>query len=104
MGRPIFVLDKNRFMNLFDRSFDRRLVERNRAVKKVNKNCIWSVKGKTIPLRCSIKLNYQLEIVGDESVNSIDLHKEFYVNLLFDRSIYLPMCIHIGIDDFLDKQ
>ena len=41
-------------------------------------------------------LNYQLEIVGDESVTSIDHYDEFYVNLLFDHSIYRPMCTHMG--------
>ena len=41
-------------------------------------------------------LNYQLEIVGDEFVTSIGHSDEFYVNLLFDRSIYRPMCTHMG--------
>ena len=37
---------------------------------------------------------------GGESVTSIDHYDEFYVNLLFDRSIYRPMCTHnlIGND------
>ena len=39
-------------------------------------------------------LNYQLQIVGDEFVTSIGDDDEFYVNLLFDRSIYRPMCTH----------
>ena len=50
-----------------------------------------TTKGETIALGHSVKLNYQLEIVGDESVNSIDLYEEFYVNLRFDRSIYRPI-------------
>ena len=41
-------------------------------------------------------LNYQLEIVGEEFVSSIGHSDEFYVNLLFDRSIYRPMCKHMG--------
>ena len=41
-------------------------------------------------------LNYQLEIVGYEFVTSIGHSDEFYVNLLFDRSIYRPMCTHMG--------
>ena len=41
-------------------------------------------------------LNYQLEIVGEELVTSIGDSDEFYVNLLFDRSIYRPMCTHMG--------
>ena len=40
-------------------------------------------------------LNFQFEIVlGDEFVTSIDHYDEFHVNLLFDRSIYRPMCTH----------
>ena len=41
-------------------------------------------------------LNYQLEIVGEEFVTSIGDSDEFYVNLLFDRSIYRPMCTDMG--------
>ena len=41
-------------------------------------------------------LNYQLEIVGEDSVTYFDHDDEFYVNLLFDRSIYRPMCRHMG--------
>ena len=40
--------------------------------------------------------NYQLQVVGDEFVTFIDHDDEFYVNLLFDRSIYRPMCTHMG--------
>ena len=36
-------------------------------------------------------LNYRSEIVGDESVTSIDHYDEFYVILLFDR------CAHIWV-------
>ena len=42
----------------------------HRAVESVNKNGIWSIKDNTIPLRCLVKVNCQLEIVGDESVTS----------------------------------
>ena len=38
----------------------------------------------------------KLEIVGDEFLTSIDHCDEFHVNLLFDRSIYRPMCAHRG--------
>ena len=41
-------------------------------------------------------LNYQLEIVEDEFVTLIGHSDEFYVNLLFDRYIYRPMCTHMG--------
>ena len=41
-------------------------------------------------------LNYQLEIVGEEFVTSIGHSDEFYVNLLFDRSIYRPTYTHMG--------
>ena len=41
-------------------------------------------------------LNYQLEIVGEEFVTSIGHSNEFYVNILFDRNIYRPMCTHMG--------
>ena len=34
--------------------------------------------------------------VGEESVTSIHLCDEFYANLLFDRSIFRPMCTHMG--------
>ena len=40
--------------------------------------------------------NNRLEIVGEEFVTSIGLSNEFYVNLLFDRSIHRPMCTHMG--------
>ena len=63
-------------------------------VKKVNKNFIWSVKGKTISLECPVMLNYRLVSKGDESVTSIDHYEEIYVNLHFDRSIFRPMCSH----------
>ena len=43
-------------------------------------------------------LHYQLEIVGEEFVTSIGYSDEFYVNLLFDRYIYRPMCTHMGDD------
>ena len=67
-----------------------------KRVEKVDKSCIWSTKDKTILLECSVMLNYQLEIVGKELVTSIGDSDEFYVNLLFDRSIYRPMCTHMG--------
>ena len=41
-------------------------------------------------------LNYQLEIVGEEFVTTIGHSDEFYMNLLFDCSIYRPMCTHMG--------
>ena len=44
----------------------------------------------------SVMLNYQLETVEDESVTSIDNYDEFYGSLLFDRSIYRPMCKQMG--------
>ena len=43
-------------------------------------------------------LNYQSEIVGGEFVTSIGHSDEFYVNLLFDRYIYRPMCTHMGYE------
>ena len=33
---------------------------------------------------------------GGESETSIDHYDESYVNLLFNRSIYRPMCTHMG--------
>ena len=41
-------------------------------------------------------VNYQLEIVGEELVTSIGHSDEFYLDSLFDRSIYRPMCTHMG--------
>ena len=43
----------------------------------------------------SINAGHQLEIMGDESVSSIEHHDEFYGDLLFDHSVYRPMCTHI---------
>ena len=42
-------------------------------------------------------LDYQLKSVGlgDEFVTSIDHYDEFYVIILFDRSICRPMCKHM---------
>ena len=52
--------------------------------------------GKTIFLDGLVMLNYRLEIVGDESVTSIDHYDEFYVNSLFDRFINRRMSTHMG--------
>ena len=41
-------------------------------------------------------LNYQFQIMGDEFVTSNGHEDEFNVNLLFDRSIYRPICTHMG--------
>ena len=80
---PPFTNQKQFFIIIFDRPFDRRPIESNRAAEKVDKNCVWSANGETIPLKCSLMLNYQLEIVGDESVTVIDHYDELFVNLLF---------------------
>ena len=40
-------------------------------------------------------------MVEDKSQTSIDHSDEFHVNLLFDRSIYRPMCTHMGNDDVI---
>ena len=40
--------------------------------------------------------HYQLQIVGDEFVTSTGHDNEFHVNLLFDHSIYRPICTHMG--------
>ena len=53
--------------------------------------------GKTVPLGYSNVLNYQLAIMGYEKVIFIDHYDKFHVNLLFDRSIYRPMCTHMGM-------
>ena len=34
--------------------------------------------------------------MGEKFVTSIHLYDEFYVNLLFEHSIYRPMCTHMG--------
>ena len=44
-------------------------------------------------LRCSVMPNSR---VGVEFLTAIDYEDEFHVNLLFDRSIYRPMCTHMG--------
>ena len=67
-----------------------------RAVEKVNKDCFWLKQGPGLSL-LEVQLCSQLEIMGDESLNCIDHDDEFHENLLFDlRSIYQPMCTHIG--------
>ena len=65
-------------------------------VEKDNKNCFWSVKGGAVSLGCSVMPNSRFKIVGDEFLTAIDYYDEFHVNLLFDRSIYRPMCTHMG--------
>ena len=67
-----------------------------KEVENVGKNCIWSIKVKTILLECSVMLNYQFEFVGEVIVTSFGHSDEFYEKLLFDRSIYRPMCTHMG--------
>ena len=49
-------------------------------------------------LICSDMPNSRLKTVRDESVTSIEHYDEFYVNLLFDRFFYRPMCTHMGND------
>ena len=70
-------------------------------VENGSKRSIKAVFGKQriklcIFLECSVMLNYQLEIVVEEFITSIGHSCEFYENLLFDRSIYRPMCTHMG--------
>ena len=60
-------------------------------VGKANKNCILSTEGIIEGPIIDRGSNYRLDILGDES-----LYDEFYVNLLFDRSVYRPMCTHMG--------
>ena len=43
--------------------------------------------------------NSRLKIMEDEFLTSIDYYDEFHVNLLFDRSIFRPMCTHMGKDE-----
>ena len=38
----------------------------------------------------------RLEIVEDDFLASINHYDEFHVILIFDRSIYRPMCTHSG--------
>ena len=40
--------------------------------------------------------NSRLKIMEDEFLTSIDYYEKFHVNLLFGRSIYRPMCTHMG--------
>ena len=84
------------FSTAFSSKTGRKEQSGRKRVEKVDKNCIWSIKDKTILLECSVMLNYQLQIVGDEFVTSIGHDNDFPVNLLFDRSIYRPMCTHMG--------
>ena len=46
----------------------------------------------------SCMLNYQLEIVGEEFVNSIGHSDEFRVNLPFDRFIFIVKCAYIWVN------
>ena len=61
------------------------------------------MKDKIVLLEFSAMLNYQSQIVGDEFVTSIGHDDELYVNSLFDRSIYRPMCTHMGHMLILDQ-
>ena len=47
-------------------------------------------------LVCLVMPKSRFKIVGDEFQTSIDHYDEVHVNLLFDRSIYRPMCTHMG--------
>ena len=90
--------DQKLFLSSFSTAFrsqtGRKKQSGRKRVEKVDKNCIWPIKDKTLLLECSVMLNNQLQIVGDEFETSICHDDEFYVNLLFDRSIYRPMCTH----------
>ena len=92
--------DQKQFLLFFLTAFWSQTGRKNQCgrkrVEKVYKNCIWSAKGKTIFSKCSFLLNYRLEIVGDESVTSIEHNDEFYVNLLFDR-FFIDRCAHIWV-------
>ena len=57
---------------------------------------MWSAKVKAIFLKCSVLPNCRLVIVGGGFVASIDSYDKFYIKLLFDRSIYRPMCTRMG--------
>ena len=63
---------------------------------KVSQNCIWLAKSRIIPQECSVMLNYRSKIVRDEFETFNDHCDEFYVNSLFDRSIYRLICTHRG--------
>ena len=80
------------FWPLFWSQSSRKTQSYQKGVEKVNKNGICSLKGKAIrtPLGCSVKLNYQLEIVGDESETWID----HYIVKRFFKEILLP-CGHL---------
>ena len=99
--QPHHVPIKNSFYYPFRPLFDRRAIERNRVVENGSKMLIKAVfcqqMHKTILLECSVILNYQFQIVGDEFVTSIGHDDElFYVNLHFYRFIHRPMCKHMG--------
>ena len=49
-----------------------------------------------MPLGCSVMRNSRLKIVRGEFLTCFDYYDKFHVNLLFDRSIYRPMCTHMG--------
>ena len=60
------------------------------------KDSFWSVQGGVVSLGCSVMRNSRLKIVKSEFLTSFDYYDGFHVNLLFDRSIYRPMCTHMG--------
>ena len=87
--------DQKPFLLSFSTAFWLKTVRKKQSgqkqVEKVDKNCIWSMKNKTILLECSVIFNYQLQIVEDEFVTSIGHDDEFHENFLFDR------CAHIWV-------
>ena len=96
---PTLYIPKTVFIILFDRfltAHRSKESEWSKTGRKVNKNCKWSAKGKTICLKCSVLPNYRLENVGGEFVTSIDHYDDFYANLLFDAP-FIDRCAHIRV-------
>ena len=93
-------IDQIQFLSTFSTRFRPlcffRPVFDQKAVEKGNKNGFWSVQGEAVSWGCSVMPNNRLEIVWVEFMTSIDHIKQFYVNLLFNRSIDRPMCTHMG--------
>ena len=92
-GQKPFLLS---FSTAFWSQTGRKKQSGQKRVEKVNKNCIWSVKGKTAFLKCSFLLNYRLKTVRDEFLTSFDYNNGFHVNLLFDR-FFIDRCAHIWV-------
>ena len=89
--------DQKPFLSSFSTAFwsktGRKKQSGRKRVEKVDINCIWSIKDKTILLECSVMLNYQLKIVGERICDFYWSFWRIFCKFTF-RPLYLSTDVH----------